>query len=305
MSFTDFWLIDFAPLLAAILSGICCTLCGNFLLVRGHSMTVDALSHMVLPGMVIAFFIAGSISFFYMFWGALAAALIGTILIELLGRIQDRNAVMGMVFSVMFAMGILLLEVFVDRRVHFDVTHILFGSLESVYWVGLGTPDIGVWDLLGYIPSSIAVLIFLVGLISLLIILFYKEILLICFDYEFARCTIKGARLIYYGIPIIITMTVVGAFRLVGLILIVGMFIIPPLIASLFASSIASRIFISCLLSVALCLAGYSIAVYVPIYMLNEGFSLNVGGTIVTTGGVLLFLILLWKQLFRINDAGL
>lgn len=301
MLFADFFGIDFAPLIAAILSALCCSLCGNFLLVRGHSMTVDAISHTVLPGMVVIFLIVKSISFFYLFWGALFAALSAIFIIEILARIQDRDAVMGMIFSVLFALGVLLLELFVDRKVHFDVTHILFGSLESVYWVDLGVDKLSIWDKLVKIPNSILLLLSLSLFIILLITLFYKEIVLVCFDYEFARIAYKHkAYFIYYAIPIVITMTIVAAFKLVGLILIVGMFVIPPLIATFLTHSIKSRILISGFISVSICIIGYDIAIYFPLLYSEHQFGLNIGGAIVSTGGLLLLLIILFKRMLII-----
>lgn len=296
----DFWAIDFAPLLCAILSAVSCTIAGTLLLARNQSMTVDAISHMVLPGMVIAFFISGSISFIGVFWGALVASVLGIWLVEILSKNHDRGAVLGMVFSFWFALGIFLLEAFVDSRVHFDVTHILFGSLESNYWLDLGyTREVGIIEVLANMPNEIAILIQMVVLISALVAIFYKEVVMVSFDYNYARTVIKKAPIIYYGIPIIITMAIVSSFRIIGLIMILGMFIIPPLFASLFSINLITRIFIGIAFAIFICVVGYGFAVYVPIFAGSPEFSLNVGGTIISFGTALLFIIVGIKELLR------
>lgn len=299
--FNDFWQVDFGPILCAVLSACCCNLGGNLLLVRNQSMTVDAVSHMVLPGMVIAFMMSGEIHFFNIFLGALGASLAGIWFVEVLSKRHDRAAVLGMVFSAWFALGILLLELFVDSRVHFDVNHILFGSLESIYWLGLRTEggfNLGV--ALQNIPIDIPILLGVFCISMLLFTFLYKEILLVSFNYDYARTHIKHSPIIHYGISIFITMTIVAAFKIIGLIMILGMFIVPPLLASFFSNNLFSRTLLGMVIAFFICIIGYSLAVYVPAYFLEEAFSLSVGGTIVSLGVLFSFIILGVKQILLI-----
>ena len=296
----NFWRVDFAPLVAAILSAICCCLPGNLLLARGQSMTTDAISHIVLPGMVLAFLFTGSLSFGVMFWGALLVSFPAILLIEYLGRFQNRDAVLGMVFCVFFALGVLLLEIFVDRRVHFDVRHVLFGSLESVYWQGLGEGAGGFFsaEVRRHVPPVIVNLLVLLAFQTAIWVLAYKEILAVHFDPTHARLHWGGrlgVTVIYYGLPVLSAMTIVMVFRMVGLILIVGMFIIPPLLASFFTKSLIARMRLSLLFAVLLCVSGYFFAVFLPV-LLGGDISLNIGGSIVTLGAFLCFIMTLIKQ---------
>lgn len=295
MSWQDFLLIDLAPLSAAILSSLCCALCGNFLVLRGQSMTVDAISHIVLPGMVVSYLLSGVVSFLYMFWGAMAAAILGILAIEALGRLHDRGAVLGMVFSLFFALGILLLELFVDNRVHLDVMHILFGSLESVYWRGLGEETAFV-PLLRAIPTTLVLLGGGLVFLLLCLFLFYKELVLASFDSSYARTQLAGIRWLDYGLALVVTFTIIAAFRLVGLILIVGMFVIPPLIASFIARSLPARILAGCGVAVMLCLLGYGVAVYLPFYLVGPELSFNLGGTIVSLAALITFMVLFIRR---------
>ena len=303
MPWLDFWRIDFAPLLAACLSALCCCLPGNILLARGQSMTTDAISHIVLPGMVAAFLLSGRLSFGVMFWGALLICLPAILLIEWLGRRQNREAVLGMVFCTFFALGILMLELFVDRRVHFDVQHILYGSLESVYWPGLGEQPFSLFSapMIANAPEVLVNLLVLLGFLIAIFSIAYKEILAANFDPIHTRihwARPVGAAIIYYGLPVITTMTIVAVFRMVGLILIVGMFIIPPLMASFFVKRLSRRIQLSMVMAVLLCVAGYGLAVYGPV-LLGHNISLNVGGSIVVLGTLLCFILMLRKQGIR------
>lgn len=307
MVWMDFWRIDFAPLLAACLSALCCCLPGNVLLVRGQSMTTDAISHIVLPGMVAAFLVSGRLSFGFMLGGALLVCLLASLVIEWLGRRQNRDAVLGMVFCTFFAFGILMLELFVDRRVHFDVQHILFGSLESVYWPGLGegAAPFFAGQILGAAPPALVNLLVLFGFLVALFGIAYKEILALNFDFVHARvhwARPTGATLIYYGLPVVTTMTIVVVFRLVGLILIVGMFIIPPLMASFFTKRMSRRILLSMGLAVWLCCTGYGCAVYGPV-LLGHTISLNVGGSIVVLGTFVCLVLMLWKHGIGVKEA--
>ena len=300
--FEYFWAIDFAPLMCAILSGISSSVAGTLLFARRQSMTVDAISHMVLPGMVIAFLISGRLSFFHIFWGALVASVVGVWVVDFLSKNfqHDRAAVLGMVFSFWFAIGIFLLEAFVDSRVHFDVTHILFGSLESNYWLDLGyVQEVGLFSVIAHIPMDILVLFILAATTLFLLLVFFKEIVMVSFDYTYARTAVAKAYLVYYAIPIVVAMVVVASFRLVGLIMILGMFVIPPLFASLFSIHLKTRLIIGMIFSVFICIFGYGIAVYIPIYVGNEDFSMNVGGTIVSAGTILLLIIVCIKELLQ------
>lgn len=298
MPWHDFWLIDFAPLTAALLSSLCCCLPGNLLVLRRQSMMVDAISHIVLPGMVVAFLIFGTVSFVNMFWGAMVAAILGIMLIETLSRIHDSGAVIGMVFSVFFAAGVLLLELFVDTRVHLDVMHILFGSIESVYWAGLGEGR-GFFSplVLAAAPTELLILMVLLLFLVFCLTLLYKEMVLVSFDSLFAHTQRVAPRWMGYGLSTLVTLTVVAAFKLVGLILIVGMFIIPPVLAAAVTRRLHTRILMSLIMAAGLCIFGYGLAVYVP-PLLGAEFSLNVGGTIVAFGALTTFILLLFKRSF-------
>src|SRR3546814_19522935 len=133
MSTAEFLQLDFPAVATATLAAVCCALLGNFLVLRRQSLMGDAISHAVLPGIVVGFVVAGTRSPLPMIVGATAAAVLAAVLIELvrrLGRIEA-GASMGVVFTVMFAFGVLLLEQAAARSVDLDADCVLYGSSES------------------------------------------------------------------------------------------------------------------------------------------------------------------------------
>ena len=126
-----------SPLLMGSLAALACALPGNFLVLRRQALVGDAISHVVLPGIVLAFLVTGTISTWPMLLGSAAAAVVAVVLIEGIrrfGRIEP-GAAMGVVFTAMFAAGVLALEQSDTSGVHLDVEHALFGNLESLIWL--------------------------------------------------------------------------------------------------------------------------------------------------------------------------
>ena len=133
----EFVALSLPPLLIGLFAAVACALPGNFLVLRKQSLIGDAISHVVLPGIVVAFLLTGRVAAWPMMLGAAAAALVAVVLIEAirrLGRIEA-GAAMGVVFTAMFAGGVLLLEQSDTSNVHLDVEHALYGNLESLIWL--------------------------------------------------------------------------------------------------------------------------------------------------------------------------
>ena len=133
----EFVQLSLTPILIGILAAIACALPGNFLILRRQALIGDAISHVVLPGIVVAFLLTGAVAAVPMLIGAGLAAVVAVILIEAikrLGRIEP-GAAMGVVFTSLFAGGVLLLEQSDTSGVHLDVEHALMGNLESLIWL--------------------------------------------------------------------------------------------------------------------------------------------------------------------------
>src|SRR6056297_781607 len=124
---SEFVMFSLTPMLIGVLASVACALPGNFLILRRQALIGDAISHVVLPGIVVAFLVTGIVAAVPMLLGAGAAALVAVALIEVIRRLGkiEPGAAMGVVFTAMFAGGVLLLEQSAASGVHLDVQHAL------------------------------------------------------------------------------------------------------------------------------------------------------------------------------------
>ena len=185
----EFVQLSLAPLVIGTLSCVSCALLGNFLVLRRQSMVGDAISHVALPGIVAAFLVTGEIAAVPMMIGAALAAIVAVLLIEairIMGRVEP-GAAMGVVFTAMFAAGVLLLEQSGSRNVHLDVEHALYGNLESLIWL-----DAESWwsvldpRALSGLPPQLARLAMVTLATGAFVLLLWKELVVTTFDPGFA-----------------------------------------------------------------------------------------------------------------------
>ncbi|MEC8196355.1 MAG: metal ABC transporter permease, partial [Pseudomonadota bacterium] len=137
MSGEEFVPLSLTPMLIGVLAAVACALPGNFLVLRKQALIGDAISHVVLPGIVLAFLITGVVAAAPMMLGAAGAALVSVVMIEAIRRLGniEPGAAMGLTFTTLFAAGVLLLEQSDTSSVHLDVEHALYGNLESLIWL--------------------------------------------------------------------------------------------------------------------------------------------------------------------------
>lgn len=285
-----FLMIDLPVLLTAIFAATTCTLVGNLLVLRRQALLGDALSHMVLPGIVVAFLLTGDIHPLTMMAGALGAGLFGAAMIEALRRFggQDSGTVMGIVFTAMFAAGVLLLEVSGAGDVHLDTEHALFGNMEGILWLGpqsLGDlADPRIWLTL---PRETATLIATSAALAGLFLLFFKELRAATFDPDFAAGLGLRPHLVSAGITAAATVAAVAAFEAVGSILVVAMFTLPAAIARLATNRLAAQVGLSLAAAIAIAIAGYGAAAFGP-GLFGDANALNAAGMIAVVGGLAL-----------------
>lgn len=196
-------------LLAAVLVGAVCAVLSCYLVLKGWALMGDAVSHAVLPGIVIAFMLGLPLSFGAFTAGLLCA--VGTGYLKDNSRVKE-DTVMGILFSGMFGFGLVLFT-----RVETDqhLNHILFGNILGV------TPR----DL---IETAI------VAVVTLVVVLVKRrDLLLYCFDPQHARAIGLPVGWLHYGLLILLSLTIVAALKAVGIILVVAMLIAPGAIAFL------------------------------------------------------------------------
>ena len=226
----EFVQFSLTPILIGVLASIACALPGNFLILRRQALIGDAISHVVLPGIVVAFLLTGVVAALPMMLGAAAAALFAVVLIEgvrRLGRIEP-GAAMGVVFTTMFAAGVLILEATDTSRVHLDVEHALMGNLESLIWLRAdGWSSLVDARALADLPEELPRIALTCLATLVLTIVFWRPLKISTFDEGFARAVGVPVSAVGLGLVAVAAMAAVAAFDAVGSIIVIAMFICP------------------------------------------------------------------------------
>lgn len=255
--------IDLPAMLVAIAASIACALPGSFLVLRGQALLGDALSHMVLPGIVVAFLATGRIAGGPMLIGALVAGLVGAGMIALVRRAArlEANAAMGLVFTVLFAVGVVLLETDAARKVDLDLDHALYGHLEAALWL-----EPSVWsDLLDpaiwlTAPRQLLMLVPVAALLALALVLGFKELRIASFDPDYAALQGFRPRLIDLALTTATTLAAVAAFEAVGSILVIALLTCPAAVARLCTGRLVTHVALSIAFASIIAVVGYGSA---------------------------------------------
>lgn len=288
----EFVTLSLTPMLIGVLVAVACALPGNFLVLRRQALIGDAISHVVLPGIVVAFLLTGAIATAPMLFGAGAAALVAVGAIEAirrLGRIEP-GAAMGVVFTTMFAGGVLLLEMSDTSTVHLDVEHALYGNLESLIWLdATGWGSLLDPGALAGLPVELTRMAAALLFVALFVVIFWRPLALSTFDEGFAQTVGVPTRAIGLALVIVSAIAAVAAFDAVGSIIVIAMFICPPAAARLMTNRLLHQVLWSVGFATMAAVAGYVLAGYGPLWL---GFdsSVSAAGMIATVSGLLLAL---------------
>lgn len=296
MSGAEFVPLSLVPILIGTFAAIACALPGNFLLLRRQAVLGDAISHVVLPGIVVAFLITGRIGTWPMMLGAAGAAITAVVLIETirrLGRIET-GAAMGVVFTAMFAAGVLLLERSDTSTVHLDVEHALMGNLESLIWLeATGWASLVDPGALAGLPPELARMALALVAVAAFIRLFWRPLMISTFDAGFAEGL--GLRTGRLGMALVIVAAIaaVAAFDAVGSIIVIAMFICPPAAARMMTDRLGPQIAWSLAFATLAAILGYVLAGYGPLWF-GGGNSVSAAGMIATVSGIILMIAALF-----------
>ncbi len=288
----EFVILSLVPMLIGTLAAVACTLPGNFLLLRRQALLGDAISHVVLPGIVAAFLVTGTVTSVPMLLGAAAAALVAVALIEAvrrLGRIEP-GAAMGVVFTSMFAAGVLLLDLSDTSSVHLDVEHALYGNLESLIWIEAeGWSSLTDPAALAGLPPELARIAAATLLTVVFTALLWRPLAIATFDEGFARSQGIPTGLLGLALVTVAAIAAVAAFDAVGSIIVIAMFICPPAAARLMTDRLPIQVAWSLGFAVASALLGYLLAGYGPLWLGAED-AVSAAGMIATVSGAILAL---------------
>lgn len=221
-------------LVIAILVGIVCAIVGSYLMVQRLALLGDAISHSVLPGLAIAFILGANI-----FIGAFIAGVLSTVIIAWIktrSTIKE-DAAMGIVFSAFFALGITLITI-VQKDNKIDLNHFLFGNI------------------LGVTAEDAIDTAFIVALVLLVVVFFYKELLFYTFDPLGAQATGLPVNLLNFGLMVLIALTIVASLKAVGVVLVLSLLITPASTAYLLVTRLHQVMILGAIIGVISSISG-------------------------------------------------
>lgn len=278
-------------MLTGLFAALSCGLLGNFLVLRRLSLMGDAISHAVLPGLVAAFIIAGTRATLPMFLGAAVAGILAAVVIELVRRLTrlETGAAMGVVFSVFFAGGVVLLEQAAARHVDLDPDCVLHGMLETVFWF---PPDhwseFWTWHTLAELPRQVWVTGGMTVAALAFILVFFKELRISAFDPALATSLGLNAGVMHFLLIILVAAATVAAFEAVGSILVIAMLICPAATARMLTDRLWSQVLVSAACAAGAAIGGYILGAFGPGWVGMRG-SVSATGMMTAVAGLLLF----------------
>ena len=250
---SEIWII-----LTGALVAISCGLLGSFLLLRKMAMVGDAISHAVLPGIVISFLITGSRESLPMLIGAGIIGVLTTFLIETMHtklKLQE-DASIGVSFTFLFALGVILISQFADK-IDLDQDCVLYGDLAMVPFDQLTLAsglDIG--------PRAFYVSLINLLLVIAVVVVAYKELLITTFDNTYASFIGIGGTVWHYVLMSSVSFTTVTSFESVGAILVVAFLVVPAATAYLLTHNLKIMLVLSAFFGILSSIGGYYVATY-------------------------------------------
>lgn len=269
--------------LIAVLVSLCCSILGVFLVLRKIAMISDAISHSILPGIVLGFFITEDLNSPLLI---LMAALMGMFTVFLVEWIQKTKLVkedtsIGIVFPTLFSIGIIMITRSAGD-VHLDTDAVLLGELAFAPFDRFFFNDMN----LG--PKALWVMGIIFVVIISLLLLFYKELKVSSFDAGLAATLGFSPIIIHYLLMFLSSVTIVGAFDAVGSVLVVGFMIVPAAIAYLLTNDLKQMIIISMISGAVSAIAGYWLA---------HSLDASIAGSMMAVLGLMFLIVYLFSPL--------
>ncbi|ULX17726.1 metal ABC transporter permease [Staphylococcus aureus] len=229
-------------LITSIIVGIVCGTVGSLIVLRGLSLMGDAMSHAVLPGVALSFLFG-----IPMFVGSLITGMIASIFIGYITSSSKTkpDAAIGISFTAFLASGIIIISLINTTT---DLYHILFGNLLAIT------------------NSAFLTTIVIGSIVLILIIIFYRPLMISTFDPTFSRMSGLNTTLLHYFVMLLLSLVTVASIQTVGIILVVALLITPASTAFLISKKLYSMMIIASLISVISSIVGlyYSYIYNIP-----------------------------------------
>lgn len=262
-----------------MITAVSCALLGVFLVLKNMAMVADALSHTVLLGIVLGYFIAGDLDSPILFVGA---ALFGVMTVYAIEYAVNKFAIQsdaatGLVFTLLFALAIILISKYA-RNVHLDVDVVLSGE---VVFATLNTMEIfGI-----QVPISFARMLVMLVINLAFVAVTYQQLKVSIFDPVYAKSIGVAVGFLNLVLMTLVSITTVVAFDTVGAILVISLMVAPALSAHLLSKRLSIMLLVALLYGVINSVLGYYVAIY---------FNVSISGTIAFAGFVTFLLTLLF-----------
>lgn len=233
-------------MLAAVIVGVVCATVGTYVVLRGMAFLGDALAHTILPGIALGY-LANSRERDMLFWWGLATAMLSALFIGAINkstRIREDTAI-GVVFAGMFALGIALIST--ARSYSVDLAHFLFGDV-----LGVSTQSLWLTAIFG-------------SLVIAIVVVFYKEFMVLSFDPTLAITLRLPTRLLENLMLILIAVTIVVSLQTVGVALMVAMLVTPAATAYLLTQRFRNMMLLAAIIAAGSGIVGLYLSFYISI----------------------------------------
>ena len=244
-------------LMGFLVSGTC-GLVGCFVVLRRMALVGDAISHSLLPGITLAFLLTHSRDTLPMMIGAIAAGVLTVALIEAIrytSRIKT-DAAIGIVFSSLFAVGVIMISVFADK-VDLDAECVLYGELGFI-----PLQEVAYFGDLAIGPEPVVRMAVTAVIAIILLIAFYKEMLVTSFDAGLAASLGISPARYQYGLTLFLSIVIVSSFESVGVVLVIAMIIFPGATALLLTDRLSNALWISTAFTALYAVFGFHLATW-------------------------------------------
>ena len=267
-------------ILIAIIVSASCALCGVFLVLRRMSLMGDAISHSIIIGIVLGFFISKTLSSSIPLIGAVIAGMVSVIFTEVLQKTKliKSDTAIGLVFPFLFSLGVILVSLYAGN-VHLDTDSVLLGELAFAPFDRISFFAIS-------LPKSLVQMICILLFDLVFIILFFKELKLTTFDPNLAKSLGFSPSIMHYSLMFAVSLTCVGAFDSVGAVLVTALMIAPAAAALLLTNSLFYMIILSIFIASASSISGFYLAVKI------DG---SISGSMATMTGIFFLLAYLFS----------
>lgn len=249
--------------LLAVVTAVACALPGVFVVLRKGSMLVDAISHAVLPGIVVGYFFTQNFDSPVLIIGSALAGLVVVLGAEALARtgLLSGDAPQGLVFPALFSVGVILVSTNF-ANIHLDTHMVLAGDLNLAAYgqLEIGGVPLG--------PQYLYVMLVILAVNVIFLTVFYQKLKVTTFDPQFATSLGIRTNFVNVAFMFLVSATVTAAFNAAGAILVIALMITPPASAYLLSTNLPTMIFLTVIIAVVGAFAGFGVA-----YVLNAATS--------------------------------